>query len=185
MSENTTRLYIKHPSQEINKIIHSIFKTINDEPKPNYDEVEKDLLACALEISPSKGNEAYSRFIKKINDAFVKPSDDLVAEAKGTVAGYNVFRFVHGNSGFETIKLILEFLFELSPEIDARACLRGDDEPCEFFFKVENGRALQQYYEPDDGYEDEGESGMPHAYIWWNEGLPEEINEGLLYNDSE
>nr|WP_298147171.1 hypothetical protein [uncultured Pseudomonas sp.] len=183
MSEQTTRLYIKHPDQEIQKKLYTIFKTINDEQKPSGEETEKDLLACALEISPANANKAYSQLLKNICDAFGKPSDDLIAEAKGATAGYNTFRFVHGSVGLDVIRSILEFLFELSPEIDARACLRGDDEPCEFFFKIDNGKVLDQYYEPDDGYEDEGE--MPHAYIWWHEGLPEEINEGLLYSASE
>lgn len=183
MSEQTTKLYIKHPDIEVHRKLHTIFKTINDEPKPNHEEVEKNLLACALEISTINGDQAYSRLIKNINGAFGKPSEDLIAEARGAIGGYNIFRFVHGNAGLEIIKLILEFLLELSAEIDARACLRGDDEPCEFFFKIENGKVLQQYYEPDDGYEDEGE--QPHAYTWWHEGLPEEINEGLLYSDSE
>lgn len=185
MSEQTTRIYIKHPNQETHKKLHTIFKTINDEIKPSLEEIEKDLLIRALEISPANGEGAYSQLIKNINDAFGIPSEDLVAEAKWTIAGYNTFRFVHGNVGLEAIRLILEFLFKLSPEIDARACLRGDDDPCEFFFKIENGQVLEQYYEPDDGYEDENEGELPHAYTWWHEGLPEEINEGLLYSDSE
>lgn len=185
MSEQTTRIYIKHPNQETHKKLHTIFKTISDEIKLNLEEIEKDLLNCALEISPSNGEEAYSQLIKNINEAFGKPSEDLVAEARGTISGYNTFIFVHGNVGLEAIRSILEFLFKISPEIDARACLRGDDEPCEFFFKIENGKVLEQYYEPDDGSEDESEGELPHAYMWWHEGLPKEINEGLLYNDYE
>lgn len=185
MSEQTTRIYIKHPNQEIQKKLHTIFQTISDEANPAIEEIEKHLLNCAIEISPANGEEAHSQLIKNISGAFGKPSEDLVAEARGTIAGYNTFSFVHGNVGLEVIRSILEFLFKLSPEIDARACLRGDDDPYEFFFKIENGKVIEQYYEPDDDYEDESEGELPHVYTWWHEGLPKEINEGLLHNDYE
>ena len=185
MSEQTTRIYIKHPNQEIQKKLHRIFKTINDESNLALEGAEKQLLNCAIEISPTNGSEAYSQLITNINDAFGKPSEDLIAETRDTIAGYNTYRFVHGNAGMGVIRSILEFLFKLSPEIDARACLRGDDDPYELFFKIENGKVIEQYYEPYDDYEDESEGELPYAYTWWHEGLPKEINEGLLHSDYE
>jgi len=72
----------------------------------------------------------------------------------------------------------VEFLGKLCSDIDVRACLTGDDDPWEFFFRWQNGTAKRAGYEPD--YEEAEKDKLPDVYLWWHKGLPEGIKDGFI-----
>jgi len=178
MSELHTNLYIKHAEPEVNEKLGSIFKTINDKPKPDYSKIEELIKSEAITINPEKGDELASRLLEEVKSDYGTPTEDLVAESRGQIEGYYRLHFVHGGSGTDYMKSIIEFLGNLSPDVDVRACLVGDDDPWEIFYKFEQGEVIEHYYEPD--YDEAQEGELPELYTWWHEGLPSTIKDGFI-----
>ena len=177
MAELHTNLYFKHSNPETQEKLKSVFGTINDRPKPVYEDIETGLPEKATEISPDKGKELANELLSTVTNSYGSPTDDLFAESRWDKAGYHALHFVHGSSGTDIIELIVDFIGELAPGVDVRACLCGDDDPWEIFYRYENGSVKQEYFEPDE-IEDPDE--LPEVYLWWHDGLPSEIKDGFL-----
>jgi hypothetical protein len=178
MSELHTNIYIKHSDSGINSKLELIFKTINDKPEPDYEKIEENLKADAVNINSENGAYLVDKLIKDIKEGNGTPSEDLIAESRDEIAGFHFLHFVHGGSGTDYIGAIIKFLGDLAPGVDVRACLVGDDDPWEIFYRYEQGKVINQYYEPDVDEAEEGE--LPEVYTWWHEGLPPEIKDGFI-----
>ncbi|MBU2714219.1 hypothetical protein [Zooshikella harenae] len=178
MAELHTNLYIKHHDQELNAKLTKVFKTINDKPEPNFKKTKENLLNDALAVSPDNAKELVKSLLKSVKKVYGSPSGYLVAESRQQIGDYHSYHFVHGRSGIDIIRKIIWFLGKLAPGIDVRACLVGDDDPWEIFYRFENGEVVNEYYEPD--YDEAKEDTLPEVYQWWHEGLPSRIKDGFI-----
>jgi len=173
MAELHTSVYFKHPSSETNSQLKDIFQSINDSPSPDPNLIEENIVNIAKSVNVDNGESLAKNLYNSID---IK--EDLLAESRDIESGYYTAYFVHGSEGEEIIESIIDFFGKLCPEIDARACLAGDDDPWEIFYRWETGKVKKEYFEPDDESIEGGE--FPDIYKWWHEGLPEEIKDGFL-----
>jgi hypothetical protein len=172
MSELHTNLYFKHPDPETHEQLKNIVQSINDAPSPTFESAKDEMLHIAKIARGDEGVSIVNALLDLIDE------EDLMAESRGTQSGYYTSHFVHGSAGDEVIGKIIKVLGELYPEIDARACLAGDDDPWEIFYRWEGGKVKQSYFEPDEEEMEDGE--RPQVYQWWHEGMPEDIKDGFL-----
>ncbi len=175
MAELHTSVYFKHPDSGINKLLKDIFQSINDSSDQDPNLIEENIINIAESVNIDNGES----LAKELFDS-VDSKEDLLAESRDIVSGYYTAYFVHGSEGEEIIGNIISFLGNLCPEIDARACLAGDDDPWEIFYRWEAGKVKKEYFEPDYESIEDDEFEFPDIYKWWHEGLPEEIKDGFL-----
>ncbi len=133
---------------------------------------EENIINIAKSVNTDNGESLAKNLYNSIG-----AKEDLLAEDRDIESGYYTAYFVHGSEGTEIIESIINFLGKLCPEIDARVCLAGDDDPWEIFYRWEAGKVKKEYFEPDD---EDVEDEFPDVYKWWHEGLPEEIKDGFL-----
>ena len=177
MAELHTNLYFKHPNSDVQQHLVALFKTINDTPSPDFDNLLSDLRSNASAITPDAGEMRVDALLQAVKEAYGE-THDLVAESRYDIAGYHGMHFVHGSSGDDIMGGIVQFIGDIAPETDVRACLAGDDDPWEIFYRYENGRVVMKAYEPD--YEEAEEEELPDVYQWWHAGLPQDIKDGFI-----
>jgi hypothetical protein len=175
MGEFTTNVYFKHDDPKIHKKFDKLYKTIRS--KLSEEKVKSNI----VDVSKTINKEVYEALTEKLFLLLAEydgtPSD-LVATSKSSVAGYTMYTFVHGNNAEYVVELIVKLLGRLDPTIDARACMAGDDEPWEIFFRWHNGECHRRVYEPE--YEEAMRKNLPKVYNWWHKGLPEDIKDGFI-----
>lgn len=169
MAELHTNLYFKHPDPETHGKLVSLMQTDSSSAsiKQGFGTLAKSVLGEA------QGLAAVNELFDTVGD-----EDELMAESTENISGYHNLYLVHGSDGDDIITALIKFLGSLYPDVDARACLVGDDDPWEIFFRWQNGQVKQVYLEPDE-YEDADND----IYNWWHEGLPENIKDGFLNED--
>jgi len=187
MAELHTNLYIKHPSQNINKLLPDLFFTFRG-PEA---EIEVKLLNTATAISETNAEVLVKNLLSTINELPGTLNSNLIPESKDvTTGGYHCFHFVHGRWGDDVISKLIEFFGVLVPDADIRAWLYGDDDPWEMLYRFQDGKVITHYHEPDmdDYFDDEEDKAIaledaqfPDVYIWWHEGVTTEIQEGFIY----
>lgn len=175
MAELHTNLYIKHADSSLHDKLGRLFKTINDKPETDYAKLEENLFLEALSINPEHGEQCVSQLLKCIKNEWSSLSEELVAESRYECHGFHCIHFVHSSSGTETLQAIVQFIGDLASGVDVRACLVGDDDPWEVFYRYENGEMVYHYYEPDWD-----ETELPEIYQWWHQGLPASITDGFI-----
>ncbi len=163
MAELSTNLYFKHPDADIHNMLQTLFKSGN----------ESDIIRIAKSLNTGKG-ESLAKYLIDYVDRF----HDIVPEWCDTKSGYCICTFTHGSEGDEWIEAIIEFLGKLCSGIDVRACLAGDDEPYEIFYRLINRTVKRQDYSPE--FEEAKKDDLPGVYKWWHDGLPDNIKEGWL-----
>lgn len=180
MAELHTTLYVQHPQQNIHTALKNLFPSINDKTEPQRDTFAADLVARAAALNPGQGQALAEALCSAVGTEWGHAIDlmnELAAETRGSRHGWHWWHFVHGSRGDDIMGAIVAFVGTLCPGVDVRACLCGDDDPWEIFYRWENGALVQQYYEPD--YD---ETELPPVYLWWHEGLPDNIQEGFIHS---
>lgn len=167
MAELHSNLYYKHDDSDIMGKLDVLFT------EPQGD------VARIREIAASLDAENGEALAQDLIDTVDEPEHDLSAERIVRQAGYSVAHFVHGSPGDEFIEAIVGFLHELVPGLHVQAWGCGDDDPWEFWFKVEEGEVVRQDDEPFSDPE-EDENIRAGIYAWWHADMPDEIKEGFL-----
>ena len=176
--EISTRFFLHHPNKETQQKLENLINQWSTTDVCEPENFQAHLLKEAKNIAPSLNTEEIvERFLTTLKEENYT-AWELQPESTGPVASYYYFRYTHGSNGLELVEAILQFMVDLVPDLDIRACLQGDDEPWERFYRSEEGIIRSTDYEPDfDEIEDDE---FPYEYEWWHEGLPIEIKAGFI-----
>jgi hypothetical protein len=176
MSETSYKIFLKHDKKRLNsqiiKLIELAFALESGENIPNNTDIENLL----VKIKPSFENKQILELkneLIEISPTFSELSNDY---------GYLIIDGYLGAEQEDDMGAILYVFHSISPTIDARMHIRGDDEPWEMFYRIEDGIIAGEGFEPYNGLD---EVAVRHGvYAWWHKDLPIEIAEGFLYEDT-
>ncbi len=170
MAELHSNIYYQHDNPATMQALDTLFlETRGDEAQ---------IRSIAASLNPQDG----AALAQDLIDIVDTPEHDLGAESIRCLAGYSVAHFVHGSAGDEFVEAIVGFLHRLVPGLHVQAWGCGDDDPWEFWFKVEGDEILRQDDEPYSDPEQD-EQIRTEIYPWWHAGMPEEIKEGFLNDE--
>lgn len=178
MSELSTNLYILGRNSELSVELGKIFKTINDAGNFSSENLSYEIEKKVSTLFPDKGLALFRSFATSISNEGCSLHEALVAESRHEIEHGCCLHFVHSASGVFFINAIVKFIGSLSADIDVRACLLGDDDPWEIFYRYQDGEVVEEYCMPD--HEEWEDGDFPPVYCWWHEGLPESIKEGFI-----
>jgi NAD-dependent DNA ligase len=164
MSELHTSVYFKTDNNKKNEQINNLFRC-NDFEK---------FMEIAAAINPSQGKELAAQLI-----AIAEQPTNLSVESMDQISDFTVANFVHGILGDELAENIVNFIHHLLPESQVHAWGHGDDDPWEYWIKVENGIVQRQDDEPFQSKEDDNDIRST-IYTWWHKGMPDAIKVGFL-----
>ena len=173
-----TDVFVKHADKDIHESLSLVFQTANSVNGASAESAEAFLKRSSLSLSPIDGELLAEALFKTIVESGGELSVDLKAESREEVAGYHVYHFVHGSCGDRIVEALLTFISKVAPGVDARACLEGDDDPWEIFYRNEGTRITQKHYEP--AHEERANKKLPPEYVWWHEGMPSEVSQGII-----
>lgn len=171
MAELHSNLYYKHGDAEVMRKLDALFLEAQGD--------EQRIKEICKSLAPEDGEYLAQEIIDAVDDV----ECDLGAESLSKIAGYSLLHFVHGSAGDDIVGSIVDFLYQLVPDIHAQAWGCGDDDPWEFWFKYENGEVLREDDEPFMG--DDDEEIKSTIYAWWHKDMPKEIREGFLNEEQE
>lgn len=165
--ELSTRIYYHHPDQNVMAQLKALFTEVQGD--------EARFIQIAQTLHPKHGADLAQDLIDSIDSL----EYDAGAETLHQIGNFHVCSFTHGSEGDEWLSLILLFLKNLLPDIQALGWGCGDDDPWEFWFKFDGNELIRQDDEPFND-PDEDKEIKERIYIWWHAGLPEEIKVGFL-----
>ncbi|MEJ2045686.1 MAG: BRCT domain-containing protein [Reinekea sp.] len=171
-------LYVRHEDREMNKFLFDFFSATNCNSKYFISSI-KDRNAylsnkCKC-LNNALGKELFDDFSSLLKRSYF--ADSLEFEASSEISGFTVMHSIYGSNGGDFVVSIIEFLNKLLPGVQAQAWGCGDDDPWEFWVKLETNREVSCR-------ENTPGPGVQEIYDWWHETMPDSINEGLM-GDSE
>lgn len=178
MAELHSNLYIHHDDKDIHTMLSSLFQSTTDSSRPDKEKSEDPLKIVSNSLLPGSAEKLALTFIETVKTSHGDPWIELRAESKETISGYCCYHFIHGYSGEELIPTIVNFIGEIASDADVRAWTVGDDDPWELLCRLQSGQVVSKEYEPEP--EERDKENLPDEYVWWHEGLPSEIVEGLI-----
>ncbi len=101
-------------------------------------------------------------------------------ESIDKVDSYDTYSFVHGSSSVEFIEAFLVLIEKLIPNVDARAYIRGDEDPWEQFIRIKSGELLSEEHVPFEDEDLDTEVVTSGCYAWFHESLPDHLHFGHL-----
>ena len=161
MAELLCRIYVRQPKAPDAKLLRTLF---DGESANQFIEISEAL-------NPDHG--------KKLAIAFLEQEErleELQVERYRNIASFAVWQLILGLGGPSIVEETVTFLNELLSGSGAWAYLRGDDDPWEIWYKIENGQLILE--EVDATAEESRKEVVDTIYAWWHSGLPRSICEG-------
>lgn len=191
MAELHSNLFFKHKDKTIHNLFCSLVEICDLNHINKIDNESEQLtkfIDICTQINPDQGASLAKDFIK-YNDGYGSESTWEADE------GYQGAHFVDGSSGDDNIGDLVFFFYSLSNDLHVQAWGCGDDDPWEFWFKVEDGELVRKDDEPEYGepftgtaYDEEGDSeevDLKPIYDWWHKDLPDGIKQGFCNEDED
>ena len=161
MAELLCRIYVKRPRAADAKLLSALFEGAS-----------VDLFRRHAEsVNPRDGAGLASKFVQH-----ERILDELRAEDNRRIGSFSMWQFVLGRDGPSIVEATLPFLSQLLSGSDAWAYVRGDDDPTESWYRMEEGRLVVE--EVDATNESARQEAIDSVYSWWHAGLPKSICEG-------
>lgn len=171
-------LYVRHDNSELNAFLYDFFSAANINSKnfiKSDDDRNKYLESKCCSVNEASGEVLFTEFINSLRQDHLVDSFEF--ESSSEIAGFKVIHSIYGSNGGDVVVSIISFLNRLIPGIQAQAWGCGDEDPWEFWIKLEkNGEISIRENSPGPGVQE--------IYEWWHKTMPESVNEGFL-EDSE
>ena len=175
-------LYVKSSSSIEHHKLAALTAVINEFGGQEWSVIRPKVEPIVQDISPKNAQQLLDELIANF-DELGYGAEDFRLEPVGN-SEYLEFTTLFGSPGPELAPSIIGFFGGLSATIDARGYLVGDDDPWEMFIRFIDGEVAEQEYTPFENGEDDAEALKSGVYAWWHEGLPDNIQEGHLHDQS-
>jgi hypothetical protein len=171
MAELHSNLYFSHPDTAIHAQLKELFLSL--------DNGQHRAAQVAEKINPDNGEAVTQSLFQDLSERYPESIDPetLVDES-----GFWIAHLVSGGSGDHLCGRIVRYLHDLVPGIRVQAWGCGDDDPWEYWYKMDGDNLIRLDDEP---YEDDDARIFGTIYRWWHETMPENIREGFLHEDDE
>jgi hypothetical protein len=165
-------LYLAHPDDSVLEQLTEFFD--------NEELEEEEFAEFAASVDTERGH-------KLTNELFAQSSVESYCrqdEFEEEPGGIRSFSFLQGTGGEHQMTHLVGFLHDLIPGLTVQAWGFGDEDPWEFFIKIEDGEVVRREFEPGED-DDRDQRARDTIYEWWHEDMPEGIEVGLLNEDDD
>jgi hypothetical protein len=177
MTQLRANFYFKHPDSSTHNELTKMFPAASSD---NTDDIIdntsfiKHFVAIADNINPTNGGELALSFLEQFEDHLYHT---LSPQSAWNNSGYCVSRWVSGVDGDRIQMELLNFFYELCPNIHAQSWGRGNNAPWEYWLRYQRGKVIRCDDEPFEGEDD---IILGTVYRWWHSDIPNTIKAGIL-----
>jgi len=165
-------LYLAHPDDTVLDRITDLFE--------GGELGEEEFGEFAASFDPKRGQDlARALFAQFYVKSFF--GEGRFADEPG---GFRSVGILQGTGGEDSMTHLVGFLNDLIPGLHVQAWGYGDEDPWEFFIKIEDGKPVRREFEPGEDDERDLEA-IETIYEWWHRDMPEGIEVGILNEDDD
>lgn len=168
MAELQCTLYLRHPERTIHNELQTMVNSLSSD--------KEAAITIAQALNPEHGLALTQKLFADMEEYL----EEVHPESVEASAGFWVIHMVNGGMGDHLLGALVRYFHDLKAGTQAQAWGCGDDDPWEFWFKMEGDRLIRLDDEPYEG-RDQRIKGT--IYRWWHESMPDAIKEGILNED--